>query len=303
MPFAMPSDFVSSHPAPAVSPEMQRLANEVAALDNPGMTKLYLDVRREFRETLKRCKQISRGSGGISSTGNRMFWGSVLFTRIVVTAKSMDRLLPDPKPGEHWDFSATASLARNLFEACLVFHWLCGGGLDEDERAARFILFHLHDHGSRMRLLPGENFDPEVLADLTERFDANPVLSTWDEKRRRVALRGERTPFIQDEVLTEMGFDPVAFRMAYRLFSQHTHTGPISFYRMMEHDRGAGVETRHEKRYMLIAMGFALDFLKRAAATQLDIIPDAETRPPFLTDAQVRANVERAQGRAFKKGR
>lgn len=299
----MPCDSVSPRPSSAVSPELHWLADEIEALDNPGITKLYLDARREFREVLKRCKRISRGSGGIASTGNRMFWGSVLFTRIVVTAKSMDRLLPDPKPGEHWDFSATASLARNLFEACLVYHWLCAGGLAEDERAARFILFHLHDHGSRMRLLPDEDFDPEVLQELVQRFDANPILATWDEKRRRAALRGDRTPFVQDDVLAEMDFDPVAFRMAYRLFSQHTHTGPISFYRMIEHDRGTGVETRHEKRYMLIAMGYAADFLNRVAAIQLDIVPDAETRPPHLTDAQVRANVERAQGRASRRGR
>ena len=303
MPSTMPSDIISLNSASAVTPEMQQFADEVEALDNPGVTRLYLDVRREFRDTLKRCKRISRGSGGIISTGNRMFWSSVLFTRVVVTAKSVDRMLPDPKPGEHWDFSAVASLARNLFEACLVHHWLCAEGPNDDERAARFILFHLHDHGSRMRLLPDGEFDPEVLEDLVRRFDANPVLSTWDEKRRRVALRGERTPFVQDDVLAEMGFDLVAFRMAYRLFSQHTHTGPISFYRMLEHDRGTGVETRHEKRYMMVAMGFANNFLGRAIATQLQIFPEAETRPPFLTDAQVRANIEREQGRTSRRGR
>ncbi|MEV5032364.1 hypothetical protein MRBLMC3_001561 [Sphingobium sp. LMC3-1-1.1] len=285
----------------AATPAQLNAAAEIEALDNPGITKFYLAVRREFRELLKRARRISRGSGGISSTGNRMYWGCVLFTRIVVTAKSLDQLLPDPKPGEHWDFSAAASLTRNLFEACLVYHWLCGEDVPETLREARFILFHLHDHGSRYRLFPDESPPPEVLEDLTKRFDASPILAQYDEKQRRVALRGERTPFIQDDVLAEIGVDLDEFRLLYRLFSQHTHNGPIAFYRMAEHDRGTGVETRHEKRYLMVAIGFAAQFLARATNTQLDIVPDAETRPPHLTDKQVRMNVERNQGRATRR--
>lgn len=274
------------------------MVDQFEGIDNPGLTKLYLDARRQYRLLLKGCVRISRGSGGIRSTGNRMYWGCTLFTRIVVTGKSFDRLLPDARPGEHWDFSAAASIARNFLEACLVYHWLCGEGIEEEEREARFILFHLHDRGSRQRILPDEELDLEVITDLTERFDRNPVLAGWDEKRRRVALRGERTPFVQDEVLAEIGVDPVAFRLLYRLFSQHTHTGPLSFYRMADHDRGMGVETRLEKHYLLIAIDFATQFLARAANTQLDIVPDADTRSPHVTDQQVRANVEREQGRA-----
>lgn len=283
---------------PVSTPEQRKAAAEIETLDNPGITRLYLIVRGEFRGLLKRAIRISRGSGGIPSTGNRMYWGCVLFTRIVVTAKSLNELLPDPKPGQHWDFSAVASLTRNLFEACLVYHWLCGEGLDDTAREARFILFHLHDHGSRQRLFPDDPAPPEILDDLIQRFDANPVLAEYDEKRRRVAIRGERTPFVQDEVLAEIGVDLDDFRVLYRLFSQHTHNGPLAFYRMVEHDRGTGVETRHEKRYMMMAIGFASQFLARAANTHLEIVPDAETRPPHLTDRQIRMKVERNQGRA-----
>ena len=279
-------------------PEAQDVAAEIEALDNPGLTRLYLQVRREYRDLIKRAVRMSRGAGGISSTGNRMFWGTLLFTRIVVTAKSVNQLLPDTKPGEHWDFSAAASLARNLFEACLVFHWLCGTGIDETERGGRFILYHLHDQGSRRRLFPNETEPPEVYADLVARFDANPFLATYDEKQRRQALKGEKTPFIQDEVLAEIGADLEQFRMLYRFFSQHTHSGPLAFYRMVDHDRGTGVETRHEKRYMIMVIGFAAQFLAEAIDVLLDIVPDAETRTPHLTDQQVRKNVEEAQGRS-----
>jgi hypothetical protein len=65
---------------------------------------------------------------------------------------------------------------------------------------------------------------------------------------------------------------------------------------MLDHDRGTGVETRHEKRYLLSVIGFSAEFLTRTIDVQLDIIPDAETRPPFLTREQIKVNVERAQG-------
>jgi Family of unknown function (DUF5677) len=279
------------------------IAADIEDLDNRGVTKLYLALRQEYRALVNRAERISRGSSGILSTGNRMFWGSVLFTRVVVTAKSVSLLLPDPKPGAHWDFSATASLTRNLTEACLVYHWLCGVGVGETEREGRFILYNLHDHGSRKRLLRDGEENPEVHTDLVRQFDANPYLATFDAKRRAKALKGETTPFIQDEVLGEIGFDKTLFRLIYRFFSQHTHTGPMAFYRIADNGHGTGVETRHEKLYMALVLGIAREFLVRAIEVQLDIVPDAETKIPHLTRERIKGNVERDQGRSRKRHR
>lgn len=267
-------------------------------LSATSLTTLYLKARAELRKLIKRAERISRGSGGIPSTGNTMFWSSILFMRLSVTAKSIDRLLPDPKPREHWDFGAVASLVRVLLEASIVYNWLCGDGVDDDERKARFILLYLHDYGSRRRLFP-EDFsenDP-VYVDLVRQFDENSFLKCYDEKQRRVALKGEKTPFIQDDVLKQMESDPHQFRLLYRFLSQHTHTGPIAFYRIMEHDRGTGVETKHEKRYMLFAINAAWECLSQAIDEHLIIFPDAETRAPHLTPQQIEENVEVAQGR------
>lgn len=279
-------------------PLSQRDFVDLVDMSAPRLTNRYLDARAQFRRLIKRTERISRGSAGISSTGNHMFWASVLFTRLVVTAKSVDCLLPDPRPRQHWDFGATAALVRVLLEASLVYNWLCGDGVSEVERAGRFILLYLHDYGSRRRLFP-DDFDAAegVYEDLVEKFDANPFLQTYDEKQRRVALKGEKTPFIQDEVLNQMGSDAADFRLLYRFLSQHTHTGPVAFYRVLEHDRGSGVETRHEKRYMLLAINAAYTFLNQTIDQHLLIFPDAETRAPHLTAQQVEENVEIAQGR------
>lgn len=169
-------------------------------LSNPQLTQTYIGKRREYRDLLRRAERVSRGSAGIPSTGNRMFWASIIFTRIVVTAKSINLLLPDPKPREHWDFSAVASLVRNLLEAILVYNWLCGRSVKDDVREGRFILLYLHDYGSRRRLFP-ENFDENdpIHQDLVKQFDSNSHLAALDDRQRNVALKGEKTPFVQDD--------------------------------------------------------------------------------------------------------
>lgn len=266
-----------------------------------ALTKKYLAARREFRDLLSRAKIVSRGSAGILAQSNQVAYASVLFTRICVTAKSIECLLPDCRPKEHWDFSAVASLTRNLAEAYLWYFWLCEDDVHEDVRQGRFILLYCHDHGSRGRLFPEDkatNEDDAVMADLIKRFDENAYLKTYDEKARREALKGHKTPFIQDDVLERMGADKEGFRFSYRFLSQHTHTGPISFYRLFEHDRGKGVETEQEKSYMILAIEIASGVLSGAIDGHLKLFPEAETRKPHLTDADVIRNVERNQGRA-----
>lgn len=269
----------------------------LAELTPSELTTEYLRCRRELRNVVTRAKRVSMGSGHVWVEGNRLAYASVLFTRIVVTAKSVERLLPDCAPREHWDFSAVASLTRNLSEAYLWYFWLCEDEIDPDIRQGRFVLLYCHDHGSRGRLFPSDGDDSEVIADFERRFDENPWLRTFDPKARQQAMRGHKTPFVQDDVLERMGEDKEQFRLAYRFFSQHTHTGPVAFFRLFEHDRGKGVETAHEKRYMIHAILFATAILERAVTGHLKLFPDAETRRPPLSEADVARAVERNQGR------
>lgn len=281
------------------------IAPDLGVLTPPQLTAEYNKWRNEYRTLARRAKKVSRGSGGIYVEGNRLAYAATLFTRITVIAFSVERLLPNCAPREHWDFSSVASLARNLSEAYLWYFWLCEDDVDDDVRQGRFVLLYCHDHGSRKRLFGDEGpekSDEKVMADLIERFDNNPYLKTLPEQKRKELLKGYKTPFVQDEVLDRMKEDKGGFRLWYRFFSQHVHTGPLSFFRMAEHDRGSGVETMHEKRYMILALMFAAQVLERAISGHLKLFPEAENRAPFLTDAQVIRNVETNQWRNRKRG-
>jgi hypothetical protein len=262
------------------------------ALSEQDVTKLYRATRSEFRALVTRANAISRGTGGIRSTGNQMFYASALFTRISVTATSVQELVPpDSQRHTHWDFSAVASLVRNLAECYFVFYFLCIEEIDEDERQARFLMMHLHDNFTRHRML--------VELDLRDGEDeafainyANAYFAKLPEKRQKVILKGDRTPFIHDDILSKIGIDREAFRGLYRLLSDHTHTGPMSFYRMGQVERGGGVEARGEKVYITIALGLAVNVLTMACDGILTVFPNSEKRGSKITERGLAKHLE-----------
>jgi len=277
---------------------------EFEKLPLPRLTDKYLEYRRSFRELLRRADIISRGSGGIISPDNKTYYASLLFTRMYVTAKSVSQLLPDCRPREHWDFSAVASLVRTMYELYLWYFWLCIDDVDADERQARFVLLYCYDNGSRIRLNVDATHPPEpneVMNDLRKRFDENPFLRQYNETNREKALKGQKMPFIQDEVIERIGLKRDDFRYAYRFLSEHLHGGPVAYFRMQQHNRGTGIETQHEKIYMVFAIANAIAILMDSIEWHLSIFPDAETRMPHLTSGQIWRNVEIGQGRKKKK--
>ena len=252
----------------------------------------YRNARAKFFAAIQRAKSVSVGSSGVLSTAYQMFYSSVLFTRLVVTGISIQKLLPDDDPKAHWDFSAVASITRNLSECYLVQYFLCFDDIDKDEEEARFLMMHLHDHNTRRKML--SEFEPNnadfgdssdaVQADLVDRISKTRHFNSLSEKKQRELIRGEKPPFVQDEVLERMGIDRNGFRGLYRLFSAHTHSGPMAFYRMADQGRGGGVENPVDIEYMVIALEFATDVIQRATVAMLKIFPNAENRGARILD-------------------
>ena len=65
----------------------------------------YREMRKEFATEVRRAQRVSRGAAGIRSETTQHFWASVLFTRMIVTAVSVQVLTPEPQIEAHWDFS------------------------------------------------------------------------------------------------------------------------------------------------------------------------------------------------------
>ncbi len=248
----------------------------------------YKAARKAFAACVVRAETVSRGAANVESETNQHFWASVLFTRLVVTAKTIQMLSPELHLDAHWDFSAVASITRNLAECYLFFYFLCIDNVSLDEKNARIILLNLHDNASRKKLFDEtrvQEDDAETVAlkaavhdNLVRKFNANAYLSSLPKKQKRELIKGEKTPFIQDKVIERTTIDKGNFRFLYRFFSQHTHSGPVAFYRMAEHGRGRGFQSHLDTVYMVLALEFARDLIERATVEMLSLFPNAETR-------------------------
>jgi hypothetical protein len=259
---------------------------------------MYVPTRAAFGKLVSAAEVVSVGASGIPSPTPQHYWASVLFTRLVVTAKSIQTLTPTMGPNTHVDFSAVASIVRNLAECYLFFFFLCIDDVPQDQKDARIILLNLHDDGSRAKLfaeLGEEELDEETRAlrnvvrtDLETRFAANPYLAALPEKRRRELLKGEKTPFVQDDVIDRTELDKKGFRFFYRFLSNHTHTGPVAFYRMSEHGRGAGFRNEKDTFYMASALDFAAMLMTRAIRDMSGLFPEAEEKGRKARSNQIR---------------
>jgi hypothetical protein len=103
--------------------------------------------------------------------------------------------------------------------------------------------------------------------ELRQSLQNNASFSQLPSAQRTTLLRGERSGTLtQDEILQRMGkFDPKT-RGYYRFLSSHTHSFPLSFYRMAEQNRGRGEENDIEKGYI----GSTLEFCAEVLETSTD---------------------------------
>lgn len=220
----------------------------------------------------------------------RIFWSSVLFTKLVVISLSIlqiaPRTFPIQKKQSHWDYSSVGSLTRNLTECYFVFFYLCiDKTLDEDEWLTRLHLIQLRDHVSRSQMFKAfqsddfEKNESEInhYEDLNKKLLSRKFFRSLPENRQKELLKGEKALLLnRDELLERMGEDKVYFRGMWKYLSSHTHSMPISFYRMADDGRGCGVENPVDKAMTTLFLDMTNKLLNRAILEMLVIFPNGE---------------------------
>ena len=174
----------------------ETISNAPAELTDVEAKAKYRQARREFAADVLRARRVSRGASGIRSETDQHYWASVLFTRMVVTATSIQVLTPEPRPDAHWDFSAMAYITRNFAECYLFFYFLCADNVSQVEKGARIILLNLHDNASRKKLFgevgePGDGKTTAANAEVTF-FGPSREAAEGANQRGEDALRARR---------------------------------------------------------------------------------------------------------------
>jgi len=280
----------------------------------------------EYGDSLARLELAVRGAiwTSIQATskngGDRRFWSSVLLTRLATISRSLLVLCPKPtKTGMegNWDFASIASLARNLFEGAAFFHYFTER-VEAEEWRARLNLMQLNDATHRVRMF--ELFDNnaeaaagQAAADkLKTKLQENIYFQTLDPRLQKQLLQGHRPSiFNLRENIEKLSVDPKIWGI-FELLSSHTHTLPLSFYRMVDQGR-TGVENYTDSMYIAMAMDLAEEILKGIVKSfQADFADLVTFTPPpvdiAIDDLLTATNppsppLNRAQRRAVQKRR
>ncbi len=236
----------------------------------------YASGMEKFTEAVERAIVSSHQATGLDA-GPRRYWGSVLFTRLCSTSVSILWLCPGSKVnprGDHWDFGAVASLARNLLECALYFSYLAIEPISDEEWEARLKVMQLHDCKERQRMFRALDPNDRQLQAFEEQADKliailekNRHFASLPESLRKSLLKGERSSILtQDEIYAKVGGLSPHFRGLYRFFSSHAHSFPLAFYRTGERNRGRGEENEIEKGYIAGALDFSAEVLTKTTS-------------------------------------
>ena len=215
----------------------------------------FSELRRELFRVTKAARDASKRHGQKLANTDRVFWASVIMTRIAVAGLTAKKIFPGFEKKDHWDFSSFAAVARSILEAYILFYWLCFEEITESEWQLRRLTLYLFDLKSRWRMSHGdEPLDPDnsVYLDLLERLHQCEAYQILEKSQKQRILRAKGMPFIQDDILEKIGVEKTNFRKTYRFLSEHVHSGPVSFFRMAEHGRGMGFSNPVDRDFFIM---------------------------------------------------
>jgi len=243
--------------------------------------KYYFDNLYKYARAIDLCIKISKLAEG-RKTENKIFWASVLYTKMCVTGVSIRILSPESdfikKDFLHWDYASLYSLTRNLMECYHALFYLCVDNVDADELIARKKLFNLHDYYSRKKLFsytdePIE--DTEIEKSVIEELCETKYFKNLSSKQQKHYLKGEDAYFIsREDIEVKIGTDKQYFKYVYKLFSSNTHSFPMGFYGMIKGDIGRGTRTDKEMYYNGYALEIAEQYITQASRDMLKFFPD-----------------------------
>jgi len=233
----------------------------------------YEESREAFSQAVNNLVGLSAANEGKPSNHGREYWAFILVAKLAVTSMTLDKIAPksvNPDSGELWDLSSVTTLARVLVENYLMLVWLCVETEKQDTWDFRLTALTIVDNRARYRLtqeVEGEE-EPDdfkvAQSKLGARLSVTKCFRGHEPRKQRELLRGNKMPFIQDDVIGRLNMDQPEFCRMYRYLSSFVHTNTISFFRMADHNRGKGEFNTYEAATMSGVFLFAAHVIECA---------------------------------------
>jgi hypothetical protein len=265
------------------------MANEM----HPQKTE-YREALKTFERLVRTAVVFSDASGGIDTT-NLGIEATKLYTRITLSAITIDSILPENRVNgtSLWDFPSVAALARTFLETCHRYLYLSDRNLDTEDAKFRLKLYYFHMNSEKYRLYKEFGADQKVLTDFEKKLPeaqsalmASPIFSSLSKYMAEKVRRGNTDMHLSDNTIAEKySLAGGRFKPIYRLLSTHSHGTPFATY-SQSNERGRGFENEAEMSYITLIINLLNNYLAVVILSQAALLSLENIDPKGLEHAK-----------------
>ncbi len=244
----------------------------------------YTEAIDTFERLFEKAMQLSIITSGRSGVTWQQEYGSHIFTKIVLTALAILRLLPKSKyskpfvVAEVWDISSVSVLSRSLIETYHIFYYLIVQPVNNEEREFRFFVWQFHAEVERLKMLQLiQSKDPAMdsirsnIENLRSRVVSHAFLSRLDAKKQKRVTDGEIGILLDNARISESaGLEPDYFRARYKYLSNWIHTFPYSVTQIATFKAGDS----ESLNLLTVVSNYSSAYLGLAMRDFIDVFPD-----------------------------
>lgn len=210
---------------------------------------------KHYREVLDQLDQITESAISISNALNglqtndwREYYGSIVFTKLCLHAKSFRKLCPkvnedgEINMDEMWDLPSMCAISRAIIDTYYVLYYLAIENISTEENNFRKHLWHYHSEKSRQKGLEKIKSTDPRLKKLKEEIERHKKLLLETkiyqelEKHEQKSIRKGRVAvkLSNTEISKRAGIDPGYYKSTFDLFSSYVHTHPLALSQLMK---------------------------------------------------------------------
>lgn len=240
----------------------------------------YSDGQARFEQLVSLAIKVSDASGGIN-TSNRGIEATKIFTRLTLSAMTINSLLPGNgvNATDLWDVPSVATLTRAFIETAHRHLYLSESGLSNDESEFRLRLFYFHMNSEKYRLFKEGNANQKLLTEFEQKLpvakeqirESSFFLGLAKERANLVKAGKVDMHLSDEEIASRFSLVSGRFKSTYRLLSNHAHGAPFATF-SQSNTRGRGLRNEVEEDYMFLFVMLLGQYLAKVVIAQVDML-------------------------------
>lgn len=182
----------------------------------------------------------------------------------------------------NFDHSAICACSRLIMESSIVISYL-HKDMGEDENKMRILLLDFNDVVSRIKFLRSFNHVDAGLPELRQKkaemilkIERSPIFINLSDEQKKQYKSGvvQFIGGLRRAAKIGMGWNEDRFDSLYGYFSTHTHSSPMSFYRMSKHEVDFQRPSEAQYATASMAVSVALACMRRVTLNIVDRYPE-----------------------------